>query len=457
MSAVDNDIKPPLDRRRPPGEEPRLMDPSEHDAPTDGSPSILRRIRRDLALLGAGNIGVVIAQLCFRSILIAVLVPSAYGRLSLILSVYNTVWTIGASGLPSSVARYIAIIAPARDTAIIRSAVKAGAGPTIVAAAVVASASGFLLSSPLAFVCGAVGLSSLVYSLLAMGILRGRGKIGQAAAVFPIACIWEVILLFTLWRSGFGISPLSAFVVFCTGNVVGLIMGIYWVVRTAPRRAPSTEHAAPSARQLLSFSMWLTVATLGVTMLPLILRISAAFDSYAVVAVIDVALVLFIIPQRIGSTIVAAVVPHATRAVKAGSSLTISTREHCIVVIPFLLAAIIVAFTPIVGWLFDALGRPEYAKSAEYLALALLGGPARVLYGIVEGVLVAHGEGRFLAANAMSIAAVASAMIVTANVLGNTAVAFAVFVTAWWAVYLCGLQRIKRLNSISELALLRGE
>ncbi len=459
MPAVEKDIKPALDGPHPPAEEESSLTSltQRDDSPLD-EPSILRRVLRDIVLLGAGNVGVMIAQLCFRGILIAVLLPSDYGRLSLILSVYSTVWTIGASGLPSSVARYIALIAPAEDAPIIRSALWAGVGPTVIAAAVVATVAGILLASPLAFLCGAIGLSSLVYTLLTLGILRGRGKIGQAAAIFPLAGVCEVLLLLTIWRSGLGVTPLSAFGVFCTGNVIGLIIGVYWVIRTAPSRTsgadPTPEIAPdsiPSTRQLLGFSTWLTAATLAVTMLPFVLRLAAAFDSYTVVAIIDVALLLFIIPQRMGSTIVAAVVPHATRSLdKNGSSLTISNREHCIVIIPFVLLAAVVAFTPLVGWLFDAVGRPEYTESAGYFALALLAGPARVLYGIVEGVLVAHADGRFLATNAVAIAAAASAIIIAAAALGSTMVAFGVFVVAWWAIYVCGLRRIRRLGSMAN-------
>lgn len=418
------------------------------------SPSIWRRVRRDVVLLAAGNIGVVFAQLAFRSILITALVPAAYGRLSLILSIYNTVWVIGTSGLPNSVARYIALIAPANDSPVIRSAMRASAWPTIVAAAVVATVSGVLLGSPLAILFAAVGLSSLVYSLLTMGILRGRGRIGPAASVMPIAALAEVTLLVLLWRSGLGMTPLSAFGVFCLGNVIGLVAGIIHVVRTAPSRATAGELSAkeiPSPRQLLGFSMWLAAATIGISSLPLVVRSAAALDSYTVVAIVDVALVLLTIPQRMAAAIVAAVIPHATRALgKGGVDLTISRREHVILIIPFVLAAIILAFTPVVGWLFDALGRPGYAKSAIYISLALLASPARILYGLVEGVLVAHGESRFLAFNALSITAVASAVILASIALGSIIVAFSAFVIAFWAVYLCGRARVRTLTSAYE-------
>jgi O-antigen/teichoic acid export membrane protein len=411
--------------------------------------SFWQRIRRDVAIFAAGNIGVVAAQLVFRSILIAALVPVGYGRLSLVLGVYNTIWIIGASGLPSGVARYIAAIAPADDRQIINSAIRASLLPITIAGILVATVSGYLLRAPLACIFAAVGLVSLVYSLLAMGILRGRGRMGQAASILPLAALGEVVPLALLWGSGFPITPLLAFSVFCFGNVVGLAAGMAFTWKTTPPRISAdklVKHYAPGSRELLGFSMWLGAATIGVAILPLVIRSAAALDSYTTVAIIDVSIVLLSIPQRIGTVILLAVVPHATRALhRERAILTISIRENVMTMVPFLILAIIVAFTPLIGWIFDLLGRPIYAKSADYLALALLAGPARILYGVVEGILIAHGQGKLLARNALSVTAVASAMIVTATVLGNTILAFAVFAFSFWAIYLLCLIQVNRL------------
>ena len=269
----------------------------------------------------------------------------------------------------------------------------------------------------------------------------------------PIGGVGEVALLLILLFVGLNVTPLSAFGVFCMGNVIGLIAGIFFVIRTDPRRisgALSTRNTSitvPSARQLLGLTAWLAAATAGIAILPLTVRFAAALDSYTVVAIVDVSLVLLSIPLRIGAVIVSAVVPHAARALKTGhTSMVISRREHLVIIGPFVLVALIVAFTPIVGWFFDSLGRPEYAKSAVYLAFALLAGPARVLYGLVEGVLIAHNEGKFLASNSLSIGAVASGTILVAAALGSMMTAFVIFVIAFWAVYVCGLRRIKHLD-----------
>jgi O-antigen/teichoic acid export membrane protein len=430
------------------GSSQRIPTPAEASA--EGSASIWRRVRHDVILLGAGNTGIVIAQLGFRSLLIVALLPPAYGRLSLVLSIYNTILIVSASGLPNAAARHIALGTPADDPPIVRAAMRAALWPTILASAAIAPVAGILLQSPIACLFAVAGLSSLVYSVLATGILRGRGRIVSAASIMPAAAFSEFGLLAALWFSGAGVTLLSAFAVFCIGNVIGLLVGILRTVRTRPRQVarvlPNSKNV-PTPRQLLGFSLWLSAATVGVSIMPLVMRLAATIDSYTMVAVIDVVLVLLSIPQRLGTVIVSAVVPHATRALDEGSvGLTISRREHLFMIVPFMLAAAIAAFTPIVPWLFDSIGRPQYDESGTYLALALLAGPARILYGLVEGVLVAHGEGRFLGLNALSITGVASAVIVAVATLGSTAVAFAVFVIACWAVYLNGLARIGRLT-----------
>jgi O-antigen/teichoic acid export membrane protein len=433
---------------------PRLTRSPTADTPDGASASIWRHVRRDVALLGAGSVGIVIAQLCFRGILVAALSPNAYGHLSLILSLYNAVMIIGASGIPNGASRYIAAIAPGDDGPIVSSSIRAAAWPTLVAATITAVVSGVLLKTPLAALLAAAGLSSLVYSLLTTGILRGRGHVVAAASILPVAAFSEVSLLVGLRLSWLPFTPNSAFAVFCIGNCIGLLAGILCTIRTRPPRTPAIRRpqgtepgSVPSPRQLLGFSVWLATATAAVALLPLIMRVVAVIDSYTVVAFIDIALVLLNIPQRVGAVIVQAVIPHATRALGTdNASITISRREHALLIVPFALGAAVVAFTPLLGALFDLLGKPGYGKGADYLALALLAGPARILYGLVQGILIAHGDGRFLARNAWSVTIVASIAMLVATLLGSTMVALGAFVLACWVIYMVGLARIGYIN-----------
>ncbi len=411
--------------------------------------SVWRHIWRDVILLGLGSVGVVIAQLAFRSILIAALVPASYGRLSLVLSIYNTVWILGTSGLPNSVSRYLAINGPADDRAIVRAALRANGWLTLGAASIMAIVAGLLLHSVLAAALAGLGLAGMVYSLLTMGILRGRGKIGRAASVMPIAALAEVVpLAFLYFVVGADLDPISGFATFCLGNLIGVGFGVFFVLRTRPRLvdAPPPNPEPPGPRQLLGFSLWLAAATAGLSVLPLIIRSAAAFDSYTLVAVIDVALVLFTIPQRLGTVIVLAAVPRASRAVQdKQTDLTIPLRGQLIAIVPFVLAAAVLAFSPWTGEAFAAIGRPEYGSSAKYLALALLAGPPRILYGLVESALVARGEGRFLAFNVLSVTGVAAVAMIAAAALGSVTVAFLIFVGAFWLIYAQGMRRVRLL------------
>jgi O-antigen/teichoic acid export membrane protein len=266
----------------------------------------------------------------------------------------------------------------------------------------------------------------------------------------PAAAATEVLLLVFAWKSGLGVTALSAFGFFCFGNVVSVCLGFFFIARTRPDVTGISDEnegkVTPRPRELLGFSLWLTLATIGVAAMPLVMRFAAALESYTVVATVDVALVLLSLPQRVGSVIVSAVIPHASKDAAGGEiGLTISRREHLFLAIPFALAAAVIAFTPIVGTIFDAIGRPAYASSATYLALALLASPARILYGLVQGVLTGHGQGRFLAANALIVTTVSSGLILLAAFLGSIVVGFSIFVAACWIIYLGGLRRIHRL------------
>lgn len=418
-----------------------------------GPTSIWRRIWRDFLLLGAGDVGVSIAQLCFRTLLVIALAPTAYGRLTLVLSIYNTLWLVANSGLPNSIARYLAIGGAAGDSAIVRAAIRAAAVPAALASPAMALVSGLALRSPIAAVLGGAGVASLIYCAIAVGILRGRHRIGAAASVMPITGLAEVAPLAALWFSGVGITAVSGFAAFCLGNCAGLLVAAALVLRTAPRSAEQHEVAAPSARRLLGFSAWLGSATVGLAMLPLAIRFAAALESFTQVALVDVSLVLFAVPQRLGAVVAVAATPHASRAIHHEQArFTISRREHCLAIVPFVLAAAVVAFTPLVPALFDAIGRPEYDRSADYLALVLLAGPARVLYGAAAGVLIGHGEGRFLARTVLSIVAAASGAIFALAALGSMMAAFAAFAVALWVVYLVALARLARLAAVPEPA-----
>jgi len=89
-------------------------------------------------------------------------------------------------------------------------------------------------------------------------------------------------------------------------------------------------------------------------------------------------------------------------------------------------------------------GHAAYASAGAYVALALVAGPARILYGLAEGILIALGHGRFLAAASFSASALAAPAMFAAAAAGSTILAFAVFVVALWSIYLLAWGRLVR-------------
>jgi O-antigen/teichoic acid export membrane protein len=415
--------------------------------------SIWSRVWRDFLILGTGNIGVVVLQLGFRAILIVQLVPASYGRLALLLTVYNTIWIFANSGLPNSIARHIAINPPANDRLVLGAAIRAAAIPMVVVGLAMAIIAGSLLHSALAAVFGAFGVSSLVFSQLGTGVLRGRQRISSAASVMPVAALAELASLACLVVAGLRVTEVSAFGTFCLGNVIGLAFAALLVVRTTPRTRtdPPWDVETPSGRQLLGFSLWLAGAAAGIAALPLVMRLAAALDSYTQAAIVDLALVIFNIPQRAGAIVAMAVVPHASRAaMQEGIAFRISRRQQALAIAPFLLLAAVFAATPAIEWLADAIGRPQYEQSARYAALVMLAGPARVLYGLTAGILIGHGRAKFLCLVVVTVLVVSSAGIIASASRGATLVAFAVFVAAIWALYLTTLSRAQRLSTAED-------
>jgi O-antigen/teichoic acid export membrane protein len=267
----------------------------------------------------------------------------------------------------------------------------------------------------------------------------------------PVAALAELLLLACLLLPFFGLrlTEVSAFGTFCFGNVIGLAFAAMVVVRTTPRaRADQTAAVeTPSGRQLLGFSLWLAGAAAGIAALPLIMRLAAALDSYTQAAIVDLALVIFNVPQRAGSIIAMAVIPHASQAAgKERMALRLTRPQQAIAVVPFVALAIVFAATPVMEWLADAIGRPEYEQSAKYAALVMLAGPARVLYGLSTGILIGHGRARFLCLTVLTVLILSSAVIIVTASQGDTLVAFGVFVAAIWALYLVTFSRAQKLS-----------
>ena len=63
----------------------------------------------------------------------------------------------------------------------------------------------------------------------------------------------------------------------------------------------------------------------------------------------------------------------------------------------------------------------------------------------MQGVLTGHGEGRFLALNAVAVTGLASGFSFAVAAMGSIVAAFAIVVVGCWVLYLNGLRRIHRI------------
>jgi O-antigen/teichoic acid export membrane protein len=361
-----------------------------------------REVGRDTLILSASVLALVPLQAAFRLLSIHYLDVPAYGRVVLLISLFNTAFVL-TFGIPPAASR-LAARSNGQDTdrRILVVLGQALALPTAVASIAILVASLVVEGSILAAAGGVVGMVMLAVSIGAAGYLRGKGRIWHAAAVQPANGIAQLVVL--VLPAALGFHPGSPWVLlsFYIGNVMAGVLGVIflWGAFSRLPDADSAQEVDPDAnpRSVISFSAWMTSAALATSMLLLLPRIALAFGSYKEVAFFDLALVLYTIPQRLTSALVLAIIPSAAKA----------QRQRVRVAIPSRLDAAIVAFAVlglagVLWWsegiprIFDAIGIGSYAAAEPVLLILLIALPAEVLFGINSALLQAFGRSRRLA------------------------------------------------------------
>jgi len=402
----------------------------------------VRALARDLGFLGAGMMLFAVQQLLFRTLALATLPASDYGRLSLVLSVYGVVILVGAMGMPDVIVRTLAPLRPENvddEIAAINAAIRASAGPTMLAAALAAGVALAVLQEPLSAVLVALGVTCWVYSLVAAGVFRGRGQVRRAASVQPLAGAMQC--LGAIGLAAFeALSTSTAIAVFVLGHFTALGVSARWLVRDNQSinayigRPPSTPDHAPIPADLLRASAWLGAGMFLTAMLPVVIRAAAALDSYATVAAVDVALTLVAMFQRLGGIVLQALLPHHARATKFNaSSPAVSLRVALLTSAPFLLLGLVASSTSAPSDLLSLVGASELTEVGPYLGLALLAAPSRLLYGVAQSRLIARDEPHFLAMNALTTTGAGAVMILALAQSGSVLAAFACFAAMSWA------------------------
>jgi O-antigen/teichoic acid export membrane protein len=222
---------------------------------------------------------------------------------------------------------------------------------------------------------------------------------------------------------------------FYLGNGAAFVVALVLLVRTPGSRASASEHAdhEQSARAVVAFSLWLTVATLAMYVVTLAPRAILARSSYRDVAVFDFALLLYTIPQRFVASFVTALVPLAAQRKR----LTLRAPGRLDVAVAAIatgIGALALHATHAVPALLSVLGLERYRGAETLMLVLLLGAPGELFFGFYSALLQASGRSRLLARFTWTTAVVAGLAMAVAADAGPVWVAGIVSL-AYWSLY----------------------
>jgi O-antigen/teichoic acid export membrane protein len=395
-----------------------------------------RRIGRNSLIFGGGAIVMAILQAAYRLLAIDELSVSHYGQVALIISIFNGIQLAGQAGVPVALARLGARLDRPDDRTLLGNALRASALPCLLAALAMIGVTLAILGSWDAAAIAAAGMPALVLSAMCQGYLQGRDRIFAAASIQPVNTIAQLVVLIAVIAVGTDVGVGWVMTSFYIGNVAALAYGAAMVFRRADlaERRPANEDVRPS--RILGFSLYLTMATLAVFLLPILSRIGVANLSYAEVAIFDLALLLYSIPERLAASIVSALIPVAAHAQSRARRVAIPGRRDVV-----LLSAIIGAIA-LVLWethaaraALEAVGLDRYTGAEPLLLIVLVAAPAELFFMLNAGLLSAFGQSRRLAMLAGAVFAVSLVLVPLATLLGAEALA-ALLVLDFWVLYL---------------------
>lgn len=395
-----------------------------------------RRIGRNSLIFGGGAILMAILQAGYRLLAIDELSVSHYGQVALIISIFNGIALAGMAGVPVALARLGARVDGPDDRTLLGNALRASALPSVLAAAGMGAVTLAILGSPGDAAIAAAGMPALVLSSMAQGYLQGRDRIWAAASIQPVNTIAQLAVLIAVIATGVDVGVGWVMTSFYIGNVAALLYGALMVFRRVDlaERRPATEDARPS--RILGFSLYLTLATLAVFLLPILSRIGVANLSYAEVAFFDLALLLYSIPERLAASVVNALIPVASNAQSLARRVAIPGRRDVVVLTALVAGAALVLWeTHAARSVLEAVGLERYGDAEPLLLIVLVGAPAELFFMLNVGLLSAFGQSRRLAVLAGAVFGVSLVLVPLAAMLGAEWLA-ALLVLDFWALYL---------------------
>ena len=415
-----------------------------------------RLVGRDSLIFFASACSLVVLQFAYRYLSVRELSVSDYGRVALLLSIFNVATVVGTYGIPATVSRLSARTGGRRaDRELLRASSIAALGPTALAVLAMTIATYAVTHSAGDALVAAVGVPPMIWALLYAGFARGKGMIWASAAIQPANIVLQMLALGAFVASGAHVGIGVVLASFYVGN--GAAYAAAYLARgRALRAAPDSEEepdAEATPRRIISFSAWLALANFAVLMLAVLPRVSLVRSSYREVALFDLALLVYTIPQRLRSSFLIALLPIAARERKRGTKITVpGNRDLLLVTGAFLALDALLWSTHIVRVLLSHVGMSAYVGAEPLLLIILLAAPAELFFGLNSGLLQAFGESRRLSFVAVGVLAVATALSPLAIVLGAKYLAV-VLVAAYWALHLLTRHLLSR-NDVTEQSVL---
>lgn len=382
-----------------------------------------------------------LAQVAFRGLAMAELSLADYGRAALLISVFNAVTLLAAAGFPPETSRLAARARVLdRDTrAVLRVSLRAAAWPAVAGAVLIGGGTYIVDATPRTAVVALISLPPLVAAVVIAGYVRGIGSPTRGALIQPANFVGQLIALGVFVKLYGTITYRFVFDAFAVGNWCALLVAMLLLVGARPltgRPAASSLDELSvgySVRQVLGASAWLTATAASVTLLPVVARAAGAVFSLQVVALIDVALLVFGIAERLGAVVTAGMIPAATERAARGAVWVPSPAKKVMLAAGTVFFVVFLAWTGAVPALLAAFGLDRYAAVEPFLLVVLLAVPARILYAVTIGAAVAEGRVRVLSLTAGAVGVVTSGALFMATYVAPLAIPV-VLAAGYWAL-----------------------
>lgn len=393
------------------------------------------RVGRDSAIFGASAILMALLQVAFRLVAIHDLSLDSYGRVALLLSVFNGAVVFGNFGIPVAAARLAArSTGLARGRELLRALTVSAILPCLLGGASLGAATYLITQSVWLAAACAVGVIPMVVSTVCAGFVRGKGLVWESASVQPTNAAGQLVMLCVVLATGTSVGVGWVMISFCIGNVVAFVLALVYIARwmRSPHSAESGRDYEAKPRRILAFSLWLSLSNAAVIALGIVPRIALAHVSYARVAAFDLALLLYSVPQRLIASIVIALIPAAATRQLRGARITVPSVWDAVA-----LGAVVVVIDAVL-WsthalknLLDAVGLSHYAAAEPVLLIVLLAAPAELLFALHAGILQAFGRSRRLAKTTLIVLAGSTLLAPLAVYLGAYYIAFLLVIDYW--------------------------